>query len=142
MRYTRRSSSVRKGRVRRQQSNFKKHTYTRSCSRKIRTNNYRKLKLSRYSLQRCVGGTEEDVNTIINRVLHENATDYDILGVSESASLSDIKKAYRRISLKIHPDKTNNSRATRAFQKLNDAYEMLQKPKKRNKHRVSTKYKL
>ena len=46
---------------------------------------------------------------------------YNILGVPESASKDEIKKAYRKSSLKNHPDKNpGNPDAVRIFQKINE----------------------
>ena len=51
---------------------------------------------------------------------------YNILEVSESASVDDIKKSYRRLSMLYHPDKNkNNSESTSKFQKISEAYETL-----------------
>jgi len=51
---------------------------------------------------------------------------YNILGIPETASKDDIKKAYRSLSLKLHPDRNpNNLEAVSKFQKINEAYETL-----------------
>ena len=51
---------------------------------------------------------------------------YEILEVPETATLDDIKKSYRRLSMIYHPDKNkNNPDATAKFQKLAEAYETL-----------------
>ena len=56
---------------------------------------------------------------------------YDILGVSKSATHDEIKKAYRKKSLKIHPDKNKAERAQEAFKKLSQAYVCLSEEDKR-----------
>ena len=51
---------------------------------------------------------------------------YNTLGVSNDANTDEIKKAYRKLSLKYHPDKTNNDvESTRKFQCIGEAYETL-----------------
>ena len=52
----------------------------------------------------------------------------DLLGLSEKASLAEIKKAYRRLSKKHHPDVQNNSKQKVEkveMQKLSEAYQLL-----------------
>ena len=53
---------------------------------------------------------------------------YNILEVSETASQDDIKKAYIKLSLKYHPDRTNNKADADKFKEINKAYEMLSDP--------------
>jgi curved DNA-binding protein CbpA len=43
---------------------------------------------------------------------------YDILGLTKSATIDEIKKAYRKKSIKVHPDKNHNPKAEEAFKKL------------------------
>jgi DnaJ-class molecular chaperone len=50
---------------------------------------------------------------------------YQALGVSENASESEIKKAYRGLSLKYHPDKNNTTEAQTKMHEINDAYSVL-----------------
>jgi len=53
---------------------------------------------------------------------------YSILGVSEDASVDDVKKAYRKLASKNHPDKGGN---TERFQEIQQAYDVLSEPNKR-----------
>lgn len=50
-------------------------------------------------------------------------THYTILGISESSTKDEIKKAYRKLSLKYHPDKATGDK--QIFQKINEAYQVL-----------------
>ena len=62
-------------------------------------------------------------------------TFYDILGVSEKSSTSDIKRAYRDLSLKYHPDRNSgNIECTTKFQKINEAYETLGDAQKKEEY--------
>ena len=56
---------------------------------------------------------------------------YDILGVDEDATTEQIKKAYRRKAMKVHPDVAQGEDAAEKFKELSEAYEVLSDPNKR-----------
>src|SRR3989339_218949 len=56
---------------------------------------------------------------------------YDALGVSKTASDSEIKAAYRRQALKWHPDRNKSTEATGKFKEVTKAFEVLSDPKKK-----------
>ena len=60
---------------------------------------------------------------------------YALLGVSETASADDIKKAYRRLAKQYHPDANpNNKEAAEKFKEIGEAYGVLSEPEKRKQY--------
>lgn len=60
---------------------------------------------------------------------------YEVLGVSKNASADEIKRAYRRMAIKCHPDKNpNDKEAETKFKECAEAYEVLSDPEKRQRY--------
>ncbi len=59
---------------------------------------------------------------------------YEILGISRNASKEEIKRAYRRLARKYHPDVNKESGAEERFKEINRAYEVLSEPDTRDRY--------
>lgn len=59
---------------------------------------------------------------------------YEVLGVNKSASAAEIKKAYRQLALKFHPDRNKEAGAADKFKEISEAYEILSNPQKKQNY--------
>jgi DnaJ-class molecular chaperone len=60
---------------------------------------------------------------------------YGILGVAKEATADEIRKAYRRLAVEYHPDKTKgDTAANEKFKEINEANQVLRDPEKRKKY--------
>ena len=74
-----------------------------------------------------------------SRLIHSH---YDILGLHPSASVIEIRRAYRELSKTYHPDTTTlpSEVATRKFQRLNEAYGIISNPERRSLYDLQIGY--
>jgi len=65
------------------------------------------------------------------KIVEKNLDYFEILEVDKSASQDDIKKAYRRLASKFHPDRNKSSDAVERFQKIQESYDVISDPQQR-----------
>ncbi|GKC09167.1 chaperone protein DnaJ 49-like protein [Tanacetum coccineum] len=71
-----------------------------------------------------VGGYSEDQVKIVSEIKRKKDY-YEILGLEKSCSVEDVRKAYRKLSLKVHPDKNKAPGSEEAFKKVSKAFQCL-----------------
>lgn len=68
---------------------------------------------------------QQNINTNYFAIYTMKKSFYDVLGINKNASETEIKKAYRTLSLKYHPDRNPSEEARTLFPSINEAYETL-----------------
>lgn len=71
---------------------------------------------------------------------HNTRSHYEILGLTREATLTEIKKSYRKLALKYHPDKSNDPRYVELFKDMTAAYTILSDPDSKRKYDQELKY--
>lgn len=59
---------------------------------------------------------------------------YDILGIEKNASEEEIRKNYKKLAIKFHPDKNKSSLSSDAFKKVSHSFSVLSNKEKRNNY--------
>lgn len=62
---------------------------------------------------------------------------YKVLGLNRDASSREVRKAYRKLALKSHPDVNSSSKTKEDFILINEAYQVLKDARKRNRYDLS-----
>ncbi len=85
------------------------------------------------SISNLLGISHIDFESVKNMFYRDVNSDYKVLGLDESASDDEVKKAYRKMAIKFHPDKVSQmgeeyqKGAKEKFQQIQDAYEAIKK---------------
>ncbi|XP_053983977.1 dnaJ homolog subfamily C member 1 [Hylaeus volcanicus] len=90
--------------------------------------------LSFFDVYRFTNAWDNDELEVFDVVEEVNQNFYQVLGVPQAANASEIKKAFRRLSLQLHPDKNPAEDAEQQFRKLVAVYDILKDPGKRQKY--------
>lgn len=75
--------------------------------------------------------TAEQEKIVLKVLSHRPHEFYEILEVSKTSNENEIKRSYRKLAIKLHPDKNPHPRAAEAFKVINKAWEVLSDPQKK-----------
>ncbi|NXV52941.1 DJC14 protein, partial [Uria aalge] len=83
-------------------------------------------------------GSEEEVSRLLAmaEVPEEELNPFQVLGVEATASDAELKKAYRRLAVLVHPDKNQHPRAEAAFKVLRAAWDIVSSPERRKEYEI------
>ncbi|XP_054043094.1 dnaJ homolog subfamily C member 14 [Rissa tridactyla] len=83
-------------------------------------------------------GSEEEVSRLLAmaEVPEEELNPFQVLGVEATASETELKKAYRRLAVLVHPDKNQHPRAEAAFKVLRAAWDIISSPERRKEYEM------
>ncbi|KAL8209385.1 hypothetical protein R6Q57_006117 [Mikania cordata] len=80
-----------------------------------------------------LGSITQEQITIV-REIRRKKDYYDVLGLQKSCSVEDVRKAYRKLSLKVHPDKNKAPGSEEAFKKVSKAFQCLSDEENRKQY--------
>lgn len=103
-------------------STEKTTTYIESCKRRLMNNNQKPNGSASTSNGSSTTSSSEDAEC---EKIIKNKNYYDILKVTKESPIEDIKRAYKRLAIKFHPDKNRSPKAEEAFKKIATAYQTL-----------------
>ena len=72
--------------------------------------------------------------SLLQGMFMANRDYYDVLGVSKTDNDEGIRRAYRKMAMEYHPDRNKEAGAEEKFKEINEAYQVLSDPKKRNQY--------
>lgn len=87
-----------------------------------------------FDINKFTNAWDNEELEVFDVVEEVNQNFYEVLGVPQAANASEIKKAFRRLSLQLHPDKNPAEDAEQQFRKLAAVYDVLKDPGKRQKY--------
>ena len=108
------------------QKNFQTDELIKQCEERIKEMREKEKEEEKSNEQKGPNQDDEACEKII-----KNNNYYEILGITKETPNEDIKRAYKKLALKFHPDKNKSSKAEEAFKKIATAYQTLTDPKKR-----------
>jgi len=108
---------------------FQTDEYIKKCEEKVKEIREKEEKEEKEREENGKSAIDEATEECVKIINNKNY--YELLGVTKETSNDDIKKAYKKLALKFHPDKNKSPKAEEAFKKIATAYQTLTDPKRR-----------